>query len=236
MSSSIDIWGLSVLIEFVAVLLLAGYAGYWALSLRRALFVRTYRNQALAIVMAVVATVFIDFVNLAPGSPAPGSQVGIVTLEQFLIGGPLFLGLVFLGLFYVVDTTARAGRLSDPLLRDTLHWSQVRKVLWMFSVACVVLTFPISALLNTNVFLIIFTFFLPLVSGALMFPILARRSGDPTLRRHLGWLGAFFVFFFLSAFFFNGTLVLSGAFLVVAGFSLLRSGRSLAPLNRISPE
>jgi len=228
MASSLELGSLAIVLELLAVLFLAALAGYWALSLRRALFVRTYRNQALAVVMAAVATGFIGLANLSPGSPAAGSQTGGGTLVDFLVGGPLFLSLVFLGLFYMVDSTSRAGRLSDPLLRDTLHWSKVRNVLWGLDIAFVVLTVP------TGIFLVIFTFFFPIVSGALLFPLLARRSGDPTLRRHLGWLGVFFIFFFLSAFLFFDSLPLSGAFLVVAGICLYGSARSLAPLNRLS--
>jgi hypothetical protein len=213
-------------IEFLVVLVVAAVAGFRALRLRNALFVRVYRDQALGVAIAALATGFTGLINLGNQGSAPTTGNALV---DFLFGGPLFVGLVFLGLFYMVDSTSRAARLSDPLLRDTLHWRRIRKVLWGLDVLFVLLTYP------TGFFFIIFTFLFPLVAGALMFPVLARRTGDPTLKRNLGWLGVFFVFFFLSAFSFYGNLVVSGVFLIVAGTSLFGSVRSLAPVNKIEP-
>jgi len=228
MSSSISIADAALIAEIAIIVALAVYGGYRALTIRHALYSRAYRNQALAAAVAFLALAFLAFTNLAPGSYASGNPTGL-----FYYIGPIFVAAIYSAFFYMVDVTARAGRFSDPLLRDTLHWSQARKVLWALNILCIVLTFV------TGIFLLLFTFFLPIVSGALLFPVLARRTGDMTLRRHMRWLGGFFVLFFLSVFFYpnvatDAELVIDGLPLVMGALFLTISARSLAPLNRIS--
>jgi len=229
MSSSIGQAEVALTAEIVLIIALAVYGGYRALGIRHALFSRTYRNQALAAAVASLALAFLALTNLTPGSYSnSGSPTGFLAII-----GPIFLTVTYSALFYMVDITARAGRFSDPLLRDTLHWSQVRKVLWALNILCIVLTFV------TRIFLLLFTFLLPIVAGALLFPVLAKRTGDIVLRRHLAWLGAFFALFFLSVLFYPSVatdteLVFDGIPLAIGALFLTMSARSLAPLSRIS--
>ena len=228
MSSNISTADAALTAEIALIVALAVYGGYRALTIRHALYSKSYRNQALAAAVAFLALAFLAFGNLTPGSYASGNPTG---LSYYI--GPILVAAIYSAFFYMVDITARAGRFSDPLLRDTLHWSQARKVLWALNILCIVLTFA------TGIFLLLFTFFLPIVTGALLFPVLARRTGDITLRRHMTWLGGFFVLFFLSVFFYpnvatDSELVIDGLPLVIGAIFLTISARSLAPLNRIS--
>jgi len=168
--------------------------------------------------------------NLTPGSYASGNPTGL-----FYFIDPLLVAAIYSAFFYMVDVTARAAKFSDPLLRDSLHWSQARKVLWGLNILCIVLTFA------TGIFFLLFTFFLPIVAGALLFPVLAKRTGDMILRRHMAWLGAFFALFFLSVFFYPNVatdteLVFDGIPLVIGALFLVMSASSLAPLNRVSAD
>jgi len=227
MASSLDFSAGVLLILQLVVAVVAAYTGYRAVVIRKALYGKLYRNHALGVAFASAALIWLAFANLAPA----GSNTSSVTLANIL--GPVSLALVFIGLFYTVDSTAMVGRFSDPLLRDTFHWSRTRKVLWAINISCVVLT------ILTPIFFLLFTFFLPIVSGLLLFPALARRTGDLASRRHLAWFSAFYALVFVSTFLFlplststSGILV-TALPLVAAAYCLSRSTRWLAPVNRL---
>jgi hypothetical protein len=97
---------------------LFAYTAFWAFNIRRAQTARIYRNQALG--MGFVALVWIIF-SLAAILPS-----SILTPTAGAIG----FCFIMLGLFYWVDASIIAARRSDPLLRDTLRWSELRTYLW----------------------------------------------------------------------------------------------------------
>ena len=218
------------LAEFVLVFGLAAAAIYLALGVRRALFVRVYRNQAVGIVAASAATIFYGLVILS-SLPAPNTSTLIGAIE-----GPVVFYITYGALFYAVDASVRTSRFSDPLLRDPLHWKQLRKVLWavdLFSMFyLIVYAGIVEGGAQTPLFII--PIILPLVAGAVFFPLMSRRSGDPLFRRHLVWLGLFFLTS-LVAFFANfGSAEIAGVLLILGSFCLYRAARTLAPLNPLA--
>jgi hypothetical protein len=220
MVSSAFLIGGVALVELFVVFVLSVYTAYWALRIRHVLYSRVYREQALAVSVACLATGFLVVANDGgQQSSSPG------------FWGPVISVLVFYGLFFYVDATAKAARYSDPLLRDSLHWSKVRKVLWGFNLIFVAL-FILTGLFFPFIILVVL---LPFVTGSIVIPVVARRTRDLTLRRHLAWLAIFFAFSFVSVFFFIGGGIYSNIPLIVAAVALYLSARSLAPVNSIEP-
>ena len=166
----------------------------------------------------------------------------------------------FISGFYAIDASALAARRSDPLLRDTLRWSQLRIILWGITIGGVVLNLssamyflfttgniPVGGLSSTRILAIIQTiytiapYFVTTLAGALLLPIIVRRSGDMTLRTHLWWFELFaifvLVFYLLIPVLLGDPLqILSVQFagLLAGAYFLYRSAKSLVPLNRLS--
>jgi hypothetical protein len=233
--------GIIAVIASVAALLALSYGAYWAFEIRRALAVRLYRSQALGIGLLAVS----------------------VGLAQLYFTGSIFYGwppeLTFvsilffaLALFYWTNTSVRAARQSDPLLRDMFRWTRVRWLCLALIIAAVVYDFAAIlynvmngyAVTPTATGFLAITFAIPVVvpvvAAAVLLPVVGFRSRDPVLRRHLVWFGLFAVF--LLAF----IEVLSSAFtdplqallvqdvgLLLGGYCLYRSVRSLVPINRM---
>jgi hypothetical protein len=221
-----------------------GYAAFSAFSIRRRLSGDLYRKQALGI--GIVSILF-GVLDLTTSNVISGLLFSFLAII-------VFWG-VFVSTFYWIDTSVRAARLSDPLLRDSLHWSRLRFVLWGYLVAAlplvgvIVIEFPqggpppagTSPLVDL---LFVFSLFAPiwvtLVSGFVVFPVVARRSGDRNLRHHLAWFGAYAAVIFASA---VGSFLISseatqaydfaqGLVAIFASYFLYRSSRSLAPIYR----
>ncbi|MDA4127286.1 MAG: hypothetical protein OK452_08835 [Thaumarchaeota archaeon] len=185
-----------------APLLALVYAAYWAFDIRHALTVRLFRNQAFGLGLFSLV-----FTLAALPSPQVGSN-GILGSVPFQIGYILVTSAFWLGAIYFVDATALASRRSDPLLRDTLHWSKVRYVLWVFqvfNVSFILLGISLSAITgnasyanqiiqgNNGAFTSLPAVIANLAWAAafgsmIMFLPIAIRSRNPGLRRHLKWL------------------------------------------------
>ena len=134
------------------------------------------------------------------------NQVGALLPAQ---GFWNFMGLgVFvlfaLGILYWVDTSIVASRRSDPLDRDTFHWSVVRRIIWVTALASFFLTILTGIVLPTQVgnslpgwvnlgitVLFYFPIYSAAVSAVVVIPVAARRCRDLVFRRHLEY---FFVF------------------------------------------
>ncbi len=106
------------------------YSAYRAIVVRRALFVRLYRNQALWVGSYGVywALIFLGLGSLEVLYDENPSFVTGTNLPAYLLFAGLYIGLV-LG-FLWIDATMMVARRSDPLLRDTLRWTRMRLVLW----------------------------------------------------------------------------------------------------------
>ena len=221
------------------------YAAYWAFSIRRALAVRIYRNQALGVGLISLSWIIVFF--------------NYVVVSQFLgFVAYTIVDVLIWGIFlYFVDTSVLDGRQSDPLLRDTLHWRRVRLWVWGLFIATAMATILVTAYyevtgvdfstlspLVSNVLLSTYSWVVGL-AGLVALPIAAARSKDPLLRRQLLWFSGFIVAIAavglgnsVSASAFAASSLpayLLFAFLLAGGFCLYKSSKSLVPLNRISP-
>lgn len=137
-------------IPFVVATLLAGVfscglfadASYWAFKFRQILPVRIYRNQALGIGLVAFGWILIFIDNI------------LFNGEIFTAYIPFFIinVSVLILLFYFIDASILAGRRSDPLLRDTLHWRKLRIVLWIlnFLVGAVIIALVIYYQITTG--------------------------------------------------------------------------------------
>ena len=179
-------------------LLLYSFGTYRALSIRRALAVRLYRSQALGIGLIASSVILLVF-----------SEIIIATLSRPGGSGPFgepielpFSYFAVIVLFYWVDASVRAARRSDPLLRDTLHWGQLRIVVWVGIILLIVFNslYVLYLMIDTGLpldvapnlpailnFVSFMSYLSPIILGAIFLPLGALRSRDPTMRRHLGW-------------------------------------------------
>jgi hypothetical protein len=240
-----DISTVSIILSLVVGALFA-YGAYWALTIRKALMSYLYRRQALWV--GGVAIYFVAqsvFIALAILFNAIGFYVNLLAAAFIAVGSA--------AIFVWIDSTVLVARRSDPLQRDTLHWSKLRYFIGItqtignfFNILFNVIFAnssgssyqllgypPLLGYIGTTLLL-----------GAIALLLSARRSGDLTLRRHLKWFG-------LGA----GLLWISGqvgspwakagvdltllpiitySLFAVAAYCLYRSAKSLVPLGRLA--
>ncbi len=241
MVGSINLQTFIEAIETIVPDVLLAYACYWGLSIRRALAIRLYRNQAMGI--GLISATF-----------------GLVTTFTYASNGTTFeLAPLFVAvMFYWIDASVLASRRTDPLLRDTIHWKRIRIGLW--AVLDVLIAGYFAALIYSlatgtlSPFLYIdpLIILIPFVSAIVTLPIVSRRSKDTSLRRHLKWFALFgacalvgilvtFLLGYISGTtiatppsLYTNTPIMAGA--TIGGYCLYRSAKSLVPLNRISLE
>jgi len=213
------------------------YAAYWGFNVRHALAVKLYRNQALAIALIAIALIpdAIAHALIAFGG------------RHYLVAFSVIETLVTLINFYFVDASVLAGRRSDPLLRDTLHWRTVRLFFWSAAVAVLIGLISFLAYLQaTNApvpsgtvgALFGLVWLLPAV---ILLPVTAFRSKDPRLHSHFAWFAVYVALSYLPTLFGNGAVVVStivnsallDAGLSFEGYALYRSARALVPLNKL---
>jgi hypothetical protein len=235
--------GIVAVVAAVVVLLVLCYGAYWAFEIRRALAVRLYRSQALGI----------GLLSLSVG------------LAQLFYTGSIFYGwapelsfasiLFFaLALLYWTNTSVGAARQSDPVLRDTFHWSRLRLVL-LASIIVPVVYDSANILYNvlsghgvtaTATGFLAITFeipvLVPIVAAAIILPVIGLRSKDPVLRKHLLWFGFFAVLLLtfikvLSSLFADPlqAILMQDLGLLLGGYCIYKSAKSLVPLNKIEP-
>ena len=161
------------------------------------------------------------------------------------------LGLLLLSIFYFTDATMKAARRSDPLLRDTLHWSRIRIPLWavvIFSLGVIMAVVGYATVSNNsdvlngindgtygNAFFnfdFAYLFNLPFIGVVLIAAAAYRAKWDTALRRHFLWLAfALALYFILFNFNIPGTF---GILFLGVGFTLFMSAHSLAPREQDS--
>ena len=175
-----------------------GYAAFWGFNIRHALYVRLYRNQALGIGLIGLAFVFVTIAN---------NVIDFIYSNNSNLAGNLVVPVYYVGfivIFYWIDASVLAARRSDPLLRDTFHWTRLRVLLWSVMIILVALAMSVDAysLLTGNPIptnlqpLPGINFLLILATGAALLPVSARRSKDMSFRKHLEWFGIFAAVFF----------------------------------------
>ncbi len=156
-------------------------------------------------------------------------------------------------LFYWIDASVIAAKRSDPLGREILHWSRLRIALWIGTLPAALLVIPFNLYFlifhggnfttppPATLGIILFPgIFIPPVSGAVLLPIILRRTVDLTLRRQLKWFGLFAaVFLVVNLFLGNQPDKVQALFYgylgsVVGAYCLYRSVLSLTPLKPVS--
>jgi hypothetical protein len=227
------------IVGVIVVSAIFGYSAFWAFNIRSGLSVPLYRNQAAGLGVVILEAGFISlFVLFFPN------------VQLFI---PL-LWIVDFGIFYWMNASMLASRRSDPLVRDTLHWSKLRYII--LGIALLGIFSTTGALFTTNNFgvgianynpnvpaLYLLSIFTPSFSifsaGSITLSIAALRSRDHAFRMHLLWFGLFgltsvgpeIVGIFTRDL---ESHVLSVAiFAPVYGYCLYRSARALAPLNKL---
>jgi hypothetical protein len=239
------VFPLGILVLFVA----NGYAAYWALTIRRRLFVKDYRTQALG--LSFVAVYFLVLGVVSFSFPVDSESTGLpITVNALVDTGYLAI------ILYWIHTTVTVARRSDPFERDNLRYS-ITKYIWVSIVVVLV-----AASLVFNPVGLIITAAVPLpplllalgiapwacgaAFGAGVLYLSASRSRDRTIRVHVRWFGSFSLvslvnivvggawqegggntgtngpFFFV--FFMGGQLL--------AAYCLYRSAKSLAPMTK----
>jgi len=213
-----------------------------ALTLRRVITASLRRNQALGIGLLAAAMAWFCLVLVLP---IPSSWTTGTLGDILFIFEPILPFVVF---FYWVDSSILASRRVDPLFRDTLAWSRVRKFVWGLIAFClgamviggIILAdiLGVSAA-NTSIpplsIVVLIPLAAPFVGGLILLPLASKRSGDPAIKHHLRWF-AYFV----------GSLGLGVALVVltpivplwpglwiVAGYCLYRSVSSLVVVSRL---
>jgi hypothetical protein len=210
------------------------YSSYWAFAIRKVLVTSLYRREAQWIGgMGLFFVLLSAFLTIA-------LSFQINSLATNILGGLIIAG-GFVLIFLWIDSTVLIARRSDPLFRDTLHWSRLRYLLWLATIggALGAVATAVQSGLST-----IAPYGGVLFFGAVALLISARRSGDSTLRRHLKWTGLCVFLLWLGSQaqdpLFNTIsdpyLVQSLIYpLIAAGaYSLYRSAKSLVPLGHLT--
>jgi hypothetical protein len=239
-------------------LLIALFAIYWGFTIRKGLAVWLYRNQALGISLFGVGYFLFQMIGL----------FAIENLNNpFVSNGNTFFAtaiiLVILA-FYLVDSSMRASQDSDPLSRDSLHWSKLRYMLWALNIVGVIALFSalaeILATGNYSIlssptglfqgivsFLASLPIFVTSFSAIVSLPVAAKRSKDKSLRRQLVWFALSVLTFLFPSFILTSfvpsivasaqlTGYIQGLGFTVGSYCLYKSARALVPLNRVAEE
>jgi len=239
--SNFDIVNLALV---TTVLLSLGYTAFWARNVQKALAVGVYRRQALGIVLISVTLALYQIANTA--------EAYFVFHNGLEANGEGGFGLFFIFLvavFYWVDASVLAARRSNSLLKDYMHWSKVRIILWVGTLPAAIIVVAVSVVSlfvsggNSGIaptWAGIFLFpgiFIPLFSCAIVIPIIALKTPDKILRAHLKWFGLFGIIYlafnFLTANLSDITMALFLTYLgdIVCAYCLYRSALSLTPLK-----
>jgi hypothetical protein len=250
----------TLLLETIVLSLLV-ISAYRALQIRRSLSVGLYRRQALwtasiSIIFVGLLSVSFLFTLVLPFNAWIDLAVSI------LQGAGIFI------LFGWVDNSTLISRRSDPLLRNTIRWTAIRRPVWVLLLCSYAVAIGISVgvilsggtlagrpspavTISLSVVLLA-----PFALGGVLLPLNTLRTGDLVLRRHLKWLSLLILSIFGVTLLY-GMLLVSGkgtgfldltvalegqpttslafaALSLIFGYSMLRSARSLAPVNRIT--
>jgi hypothetical protein len=179
----------------LVALVLFGFSAYRAFSIRRSFSIGLYRRQALwAGILCAIFVMSYTMIALFGYSILKAN-----TPVDFAVS--FFQDLLILGMFAWIDATALVSRRADPLLRDPIRWTRIRRPVWAVVIASLVAAyyFTISGALSGGslalapspavLVALLVILLVPFTSGAILIPLSASRSGDVVFRRHLRWLG-----------------------------------------------
>jgi hypothetical protein len=200
-----------------------------------------YRNRALWV--GAVGTFFALFVlsTILIGTFASTNR--FLSLFQFSLTN---FGAILV--FGWIDSNVRVARRSDPLRRNTLHWTKLRIFIWAILTIALVgglvsafigdiynLSSPAGAFLESP--------FIPASAfGIVALAVSHRRINDVTLKRHIRWL-VFFVLILLlvirlleySSSLFSTVDLITMLLLACGAYFLYIAARSLSQLDHLKP-
>lgn len=228
----------------IAVVVTYGYVTYSALVIRRTLAAGLYRRHALGVGLLAVAFTGAQLGMFLPYNGITG-----------ILGGVIFYTFALVVLYWV-DTSILAARGSDPLYRDTFAWSRLRYVAWGTAIATIAIVFGVTAyylpINGASIppsflgLLLSVLFPLPIyvaaISGVVIIPVAARRSGDLVFRKHLRW---FFLFLAIQLVLQGGAgqfldplsaSVVDAVALLLGLYPIYQSAKRLVPLYRFSAD
>jgi hypothetical protein len=219
------------------------YGAYWAYQIRSALVSPLYRNRALWVGAAgtFFALLVLSTVLISTFASTDRSLI----LFQF--------GLTNFGAILVfgwIDSNVRVARRSDPLRRNTLHWTKLRIFIWaILSIAIV--GGLVSAFLGDINYLsspadlggaFLESPFTPAAAfGIIAMAVSRRRISDITLKRHIKWLVFFVLILLIATRLLEHPSSLStvrfiGELLLACGaYFLYMAARSLSQLDHLKP-
>lgn len=119
------------------------YGAYWAYQIRSALVSPLYRNRALWVGAAGTFFALLVLSTILIGTFAPTDR--FLSLVQF--------GLTNFGVILVfgwIDSSVRIARRSDPLRRNTLHWTKLRIFIWV--ILSIAILGNLASVLATDIF------------------------------------------------------------------------------------
>lgn len=213
------------------------YVAYSAFAISRTLSNGVYRRQALG-----MAVVIVFLIILGESTDFNGTSGAVPTVD-FVLGFLAFYA-VFIGTYYWIDASIVAIRFTDPLYRDTFHWTRLRLVFWAYDIAALVFflitgtlgIFQFSTAPDIVVAFILGPLVIMLFSGAVVLPVASHRSKDKVMKRHLDWFAVYVIailgFIFVVSL--NNFQTMLAA--TIGGYLLYRSVRSLVPLYTFRPE
>jgi len=221
------------IVGYSATGLIFAYAAYWAFNVRHVLMVPIYRRQALGVGLVALILALILLTGLPLAYINAAGQISALL--------PIF---AFGAMFFWIDASVLEARSSDPLLRYTLHWKQLRYAFWAVDlsalISIVVIEFATGGNPGGDAANIIFNlpFYITVISGVTLVPMAAFRSRDLVLRRHLVWFALFAGIIAVSLSVASFVLVdyLQELFTSILGlflgaYCLYRSSKSLVPLK-----
>ncbi|MDA4123093.1 MAG: hypothetical protein OK456_07945 [Thaumarchaeota archaeon] len=230
MLSALDVVTDLVMIAAAAIY---GYVAYSAFAISRTLSNGIYRRQAMGV--AVVAIVILI---LGEGTGFNSASGPVSTVD--FIAGFLSFYATFIGLYYWIDASIGAARLTDPLYRDTFHWTRLRLAFWAYDAVALVF-FLAAGILGVFDFttappIVLVFVLIPLAimifGGAVVLPIAARRSKDRLMKKHLNWFAVYVIVVLGFVFVVGGTPLQSLLVAAAGGYFLYRCVRSLVPLYK----
>ncbi len=229
------------------------YGAYWAFNVRRALAVPLYRRQAFGIGIIILSL----WSTLAVSGDLPAN----LSLQVTAAISTVTFYFLFAVVFYWIDASILVSRRMDPLVRDTLYWSKIRIPIWIANILTwgsilllaayaeltgnlVLLNQLSTGNIQNEALLVVYNFpVVVLLCGVIFIPAIAIRSKwNSRLRMHFLWFApspAILLLLFFGVI--SGPSDFSGFILflvviLVMGFTLYKSAKSLVPLNQISPQ
>ena len=222
------------------------FAAYWAIRVWKALAIRVYRKAAFGVALIATLLALTEVVNTVSAYLVYGSP-----FEAIGQGGYGIFFLLLAALFYYVDASVLASRRSDPRVRNTLHWSKLRILLWIGTLPAAVLVVVANVIMlvttgpnisgppPASLAIILFSgLFIPPISGAIVLPIASRRTADQSLRKQLKWFALFAASIFVFNLFLTNSvpsqplaLLLNYLGSALGAYCLYRSVSALAPIR-----